>query len=65
MCIYIINPYIIYILIHTHTHTYTYIIMYHMHHIIYIYIYIYIYYVIYNVRSKLIKARCQNIFENV
>ena len=57
MCIYIINPYIIYILIHTHT--YTYIIMYHMHHIIYIYIYIY------NVRSKLIKARCQNIFENV
>ena len=59
MCIYIINPYIIYILIHTHT--YTYIIMYHMHHIIYIYIY----YVIYNVRSKLIKARCQNIFENV
>ena len=61
MCIYIINPYIIYILIHTHT--YTYIIMYHMHHIIYIYIYIY--YVIYNVRSKLIKARCQNIFENV
>ena len=40
MCIYIINPYIIYILIHTHTHIYIYYNVSYASYNIYIYIYI-------------------------